>query len=337
MPAAAAAAAASGLEEALSAAIGALTSAAVLYPLDLVKTRLQAQLHADNQQAKQHDISPEGAAHLQRRPPQAYGGIVDGFRRITSEDGIAGLYAGLRGYALKASIDNFTYFYWRRFLMNAAVRVLRREPLGAGAALVVSNASGVLHKAINLPLDVVSTRQQTACDGSGLLDNARAVIGSKGWGGLWDGLGPTLLLTTNPAITYSVFDAIKATLMRSGTRAKLGFLESFLAGVLSKATATIIIYPLIRAKVLQQRANTITRRRRGEPGVTAPTRTGLLTSIMDVFGLLAHVAQSEGIRGWYTGMPGQIIKASLSSALLLMTKEQIAGVVGGALRATRYA
>ena len=65
--------------------------------------------------------------------------------------------------------------------------------------------------------------------------------------GFWDGLAPAILLVTNPAITYACFDGMKAAVLRG--RTKLGFLESFLVGVASKATATIIIYPLIRAKV----------------------------------------------------------------------------------------
>ena len=39
--------------------------------------------------------------------------------------------------------------------------------------------------------------------------------------------------------------------MRGSSGGQLGFVESFVVGVLSKATATLIIYPLIRAKVLQ--------------------------------------------------------------------------------------
>ena len=105
-----------------------------------------------------------------------------------------------------------------------------------------------------------------------------------------------------------------------GQRAKLGFLESFLVGVGSKAVATVIIYPLIRAKVLQQRAQK-------RKDVETSGGRGVLASIVGVFTLLAHVARTEGVLSWYTGMPGQITKASLSSALLLMTKEQINGLI----------
>lgn len=190
---------AEGLAEATSAAAGALTSALVFYPLDLVKTRIQSQLGSD-----------DGASQ--------YKGIADGFVQILRAHSVGGLYEGLGGYSLKTSVDNFTYFFWRRFMMNSTARILGHELSGL-AELVISNVAGILHKLLNLPLDVVSTRQQTARNGSTMLANAKEVVKLKGWGGLWDGLGPTLLLTTNPAITYTCFDFMKRGLI--GRRAKL--------------------------------------------------------------------------------------------------------------------
>ena len=102
--------------------------------------------------------------------------------------------------------------------MNSVAALLHRPHLGAGTSLLVSNIAGILHKTVNLPLDVISTRQQTARDGSGLWQNYRSVVEARGVRGLWDGLGPTLLLTSNPAITYTVFDVAKSLLLSHGRR-----------------------------------------------------------------------------------------------------------------------
>lgn len=98
---------------------------------------------------------------------------------------------------------------------------------------------------------------------------------------------------------------------------------------MSKATATVIIYPLIRAKVLQQRARRLENTVNISDGtsVDSAAKTNVFASIIGVFTLLAHVARTEGVASWYTGMAGQIGKASLSSALLLMTKEQISATI----------
>ena len=44
----------------------------------------------------------------------------------------------------------------------------------------------------------------------------------------------------------------------------------------------------------------------------ASTQPGLIQAICNVFVLLAKIQREEGTRGWYTGMFGQITKASIS-------------------------
>jgi hypothetical protein len=78
--------------------------------------------------------------------------------------------------------------------------------------------------------------------------------------------------------------------------------------------------------VLQQRAQRLKQTSDGS-GMEGAAKTNVFASIIGVFTLLAHVARTEGVSSWYTGMPGQIGKASLSSALLLMTKEQISATI----------
>jgi hypothetical protein len=56
--------------------------------------------------------------------------------------------------------------YSRRFLIEGL--------LGVGN-LVFSSFAGLFHKMVNLPLDVVSTRQHTARDESTTMENARAI------------------------------------------------------------------------------------------------------------------------------------------------------------------
>ena len=157
---------AENLVEAISGASGALVSTAVLYPLDLVKTRLQSQLYRDGALKEQGEKAQQAKTN--------YDGIVDGFSKILKSEGAGGLYAGLSGYGLKASVDNFTYFYWRQMLFNLFEKISHRS-LGVIGNLVLSSFAGLFHKMVNLPLDVVSTRQQTARDGSTMMENARAI------------------------------------------------------------------------------------------------------------------------------------------------------------------
>jgi hypothetical protein len=83
------------------------------------------------------------------------------------------------------------------------------------------------------------------------------VAGMEDVARLWAGLAPSLLLTTNPAIQHTVFDQLKLRrLSRNNSPGgqqpqllKTG--EAFLIAAAGKILATLITYPLIRAKVQQ--------------------------------------------------------------------------------------
>ena len=69
-------------------------------------------------------------------------------------------------------------------------------------------------------------------------------------GGAWKGLGAGVLLCTNPAINYGLFEQIKKGLLRvskarqGGTAGTLDAAPAFLAGVVAKTVATVLTYPL---------------------------------------------------------------------------------------------
>lgn len=75
--------------------------------------------------------------------------------------------------------------------------------------------------------------------------------------GLWRGLFANILLCTNPAIQFAIFEMFRVQINRARGRrpgAALSWLEAFAVGGVSKAVATIITYPLLRAKIVQQTA-----------------------------------------------------------------------------------
>lgn len=69
-------------------------------------------------------------------------------------------------------------------------------------------------------------------------------------GGAWKGLGAGVLLCTNPAINYGLFEQIKKGLLRvskarqGGTAGTLDAGPAFWAGVVAKTVATVLTYPL---------------------------------------------------------------------------------------------
>ena len=76
----------------------------------------------------------------------------------------------------------------------------------------------------------------------------------------WQGILPALILTCNPAINYAIFDTIKPILLKSNNKKNSNkamtnilfntTLRIFLTGLIAKAIATLVTYPLIRIKVI---------------------------------------------------------------------------------------
>ena len=100
------------------------------------------------------------------------------------------------------------------------------------------------------------------------MSTAREVYAKGGLPAFWAGLGPSCLLVVNPAINFAAFDRLKLLYNRGfkggggrkltaneAANMSLGPLEAFFIGAASKAIATSMTFPLIRAKVLMMSAD----------------------------------------------------------------------------------
>ena len=124
---------------------------------------------------------------------------------------------------------------------------------------------------------------------------AREVYAKGGAPAFWAGLGPSCLLVVNPAINFAAFDRLKLLYNRGFKGGKgrkltaneaanmsLGPLEAFFIGAASKAIATSITFPLIRAKVLMIIGRPIkktTRRRATRRTTVASPRAGPIVAV----------------------------------------------------------
>ncbi|XXG96533.1 60S ribosomal protein L29 [Hypoxylon texense] len=282
---------------AVAGSTGAVLANALVYPLDIVKTRLQVQI-----KRKPGEESDHSEPH--------YTSTWDAITKIVAEEGVHGLYAGMNGALLGVASTNFAYFYWYSIVRQLYLKYQKvSAPPSTAVELILGAIAGAVAQLCTIPVAVVTTRQQTQskADRKGLLDTAREVIHSEdGVFGLWRGLKASLVLVVNPAITYGAYERLKGAIFPGKTRLTAG--EAFLLGAMSKALATIATQPLIVAKV-------------GLQSKPPPQRQG--KPFKGFIEVMQFIVKHEGLSSLFKGIGPQIIKGFLVQGLLMMTKERM--------------
>lgn len=292
------------------------------YPLDVAKTRLAAQRRTSRRDGSPRSPRSKTRASASETPdnpitkirravsgPVPYQSTVDCLQRIAREEGLPQLYAGLRPACVKAFMTNFIFFY----LLRALRPLLGKQPLLQGMG------AGVGVQLIVMPVDMIVTRLQTARGNAvSFLRVVSGIIEREGLFGLWSGIGPGLLLTLNPGITQLVQTWLAPGPMRSIAPSAL---EAFWSGAASKAVASVVTYPYMRAKVQMQVQGMVSSSGAGRPST--------LQIIGDVVG-------ESGLLALFDGLMPQLINAVLKEALLNTTRLQIAGLVAWLFQNLRF-
>lgn len=287
------------ISEATSGAIGSLLSTTILYPLDTCKTRYQAEVRAHGQ--------------------QKYRNLSDVFWEAISTGQVVSLYQGLGTKNLQSFISQFIYFYGYSYFKRLYMEKSGSKSIGTTANLVIAAAAGACNAIVTQPLDTASSRMQTTDFGKS--KGLWKTLTEGDWSDAFDGLGISLLLTSNPAIQYTVFDQLKRRLLKEKQDATgkgtspvaLSAFTAFVLGAVSKSVATFLTYPAIRCKVMIQAADSDENQAEKARQRARKTVTGVAYAIW----------KREGVFGFFKGLQAQILKTVLSSALLLMIKEKI--------------
>lgn len=156
--------------------------------------------------------------------------------KLANEEGFDSLYRGLAPVLQSLSVSNFVYFYTFHALRRTASKSSALQDLMFGIT------AGSINVLLTSPLWVVNTRMKldknsyTSLFG-GLVELAK----NEGAKGLWSGTIPSLLLVSNPAIQFMVYESLKRNLVSKGA---FNTYTAFLVGASAKAVATILTYPL---------------------------------------------------------------------------------------------
>eukprot|EP00515_Schizochytrium_aggregatum_P014305 CAMPEP_0202094298 /NCGR_PEP_ID=MMETSP0964-20121228/48973_1 /ASSEMBLY_ACC=CAM_ASM_000500 /TAXON_ID=4773 /ORGANISM="Schizochytrium aggregatum, Strain ATCC28209" /LENGTH=461 /DNA_ID=CAMNT_0048662553 /DNA_START=84 /DNA_END=1470 /DNA_ORIENTATION=+ len=179
---------------------------------------------------------------------------------------------------------------------------------------------------------------------AGVLD-AMVKIGRRdGLAGLWSGVGPSLILVSNPSVQFASYEWLKRALLRfklkiepgvkdfthfddilddhtdhvvseAVTGPQLNSLEYLFLGAFAKMIATVVTYPLQVAQTRLRAQNTSAPKEDGPE----PYR-GTLDCLVGIY-------RDEGLAGLYRGMEAKLWQTCLTSAFMFAAYERICAII----------
>ncbi|XP_036336440.1 peroxisomal membrane protein PMP34 [Rhagoletis pomonella] len=290
---------------AVSGAAGGCIAMSTFYPLDTVRSRLQLE-----------DPDKIGAA---RSPTQVIKEIVLG-------EGFQALYRGLGPVLQSLCISNFVYFYTFHSLKALSADGKQQSAL---RDLFLGSIAGILNVLCTTPFWVVNTRVRMR-NVAGTSDDVnkyyKSLIGgliyvakTEGIRGLWSGTIPSLILVSNPALQFMMYELLKRNLMKF-TATDISSLGFFGIGALAKAFATVLTYPL-------QLVQTKQRHRTNQSSTTKHT-----SSDASMVEIMLSILKHQGFKGLFRGLEAKILQTVLTAALMFMAYEKIVSTVGVLLK-----
>jgi len=267
---------------------------------------------------------------------------------VVKNEGWERLYGGLMPSLVGTAASQGVYYYFYQIFRNRAeAKALERSRRGLGdgsvgmlQSLTVAALSGCVNVLLTNPIWVVVTRMQTHRKANkqqspqGLtcaLDKAmeaaitettpyktidvfQELYKEAGVLGFWKGVIPALIMVSNPAMQFMLYETLlKKLKKRRASNLKgadgLTALEIFLLGAVAKLGATVVTYPLLVVKArlqVKQRIDDDKRHR-----------------YKGTFDAFTKMVQYEGLKGMYKGMGTKIVQSVFASALLFMIKEEL--------------
>ena len=280
-------------------------------------------------------ISTRAAVDQSKNPGES---LVKAITTVMAKEGITGLYDGLSSSLIGIGVTNFVYYFFfeamREFILTSK-RITRSSKAKLGALTTTESilsglVAGITTALISNPIWVINTRQTVRVsqqDTTGankvvarksFLQTLNHIVEKDGVRALWKGIGPALVLVTNPVLQYTAFEQLKNWLVnirfvsRGNTPAAakplLSDLDFFWLGALSKLIATSITYPQIVIKSRQQAMSNESSRDRKK---------------VNVWSAMTEVVHNEGVGGLYRGISSKLLQSILTAAILFASKERI--------------
>jgi len=239
---------------------------------------------------------------LRQKNPGQFASTFGCLVTTARERGVRALYGGVGPAAFGAFPSSALYFGTYEFVKRQLGGFSRqfdgsegRRPFVHLVAAICGNTASSL---LFVPKEFVKQQLQVATAGSNearktAISVIRTTVQTKGVGGLYTGIGATLLRNIpSAAIRFVSYEEIKLLLRKDGSMGPEAYV---LAGAFSGMLASGLTTPMDVVKT--------------------KLATGVLSRDLSLLQCLKRVAQTEGLVGMYTGIQGRLVWSALFSAV----------------------
>jgi len=345
--------------EVLAACLGGAVSASALYPLEVLKTRMQAEdgdRRSSSRDNKDEDDDDDDAPESKGKTKEKDGGeltMIQYAARLYEKEGPGVFLRGIQTSAFQSALEKACYFFAYTLLKTAYHDLTGdRGAIATAPRLALAAAAEWAHLPVTLPVDAWTTAIQTSSSSAATGDKKESSLAilchmlSDKNTNFYKGIEAYWMLCWKPAIQYTVYEQVKLAYLKSKKRAasdwdgagrqsrggyreqprtSLTAAEAFALGMVARTIATVLVFPFIRAKVLMQTQQKQSQSDENDEGETGTKKKKVKDSAMMV--MLYRIWQRQGLSGLYRGIGPELTRGIFSSALMLMIKERIALVV----------
>jgi solute carrier family 25 thiamine pyrophosphate transporter 19 len=282
----------------------------VIAPLDVIKIRLQLQIHSLSDPTSYRGLNGP-----------VYKGTLGTLKQILHEEGLTGLWKG----NIPAELLYLTYGAVQFSAYTNISQILETFPApyvlpNSAISFISGAAAGAAATTATYPLDLLRTR--FAAQGNdrvytSIAASVRSIAEHEGPTGFFRGLGAGVSqIVPYMGLFFASYESLKPIMANSPLALPLGSSDA-VAGIVASVLSKTAVYPLdTTRKRLQVQGPS--RERYIHRNI--PTYTGVLMT-------LRHIWKHEGRRGLYRGLTVSLLKAAPASAVTMWTYERAMSVM----------
>lgn len=274
-------------------AIAGVTELLCLYPLDVVKTRIQLQ----------GKVTVAGQ--------DSYNGMVDCFQKIIKTEGFGRLYRGLVPPLMLEAPKRAVKFAANDFWGSTYRSLLGTDKMTQNLSLLTGLSAGATESVVVVPFELVKIRlQDRNSTYKGPLDVVMKIVKTHGIFGLYGGLESTFWrhVWWNGGYFASIFK-IKAMMPKPDSKSR-EILNNFISGSIGGCIGTMLNTPFDVVKSRIQNTSVL-------PGQTP--KYGW------TYPAIAMIAREEGFAALYKGFIPKVLRLAPGGGVLLVVVEVVTG------------